>query len=289
MSTIAAPPLTDGVLLATDGDDQSASAARFAAAFSARRHVALEVIGVVEPISGFEQYLDERRQQMSVAVADLLQRSPELSDAPVAIESGLPAECIAGRARARGAALIALGIGQHEVLDRVLGIETAIGVLRRSSVPVLAASPDAAPPARTIIIATDFSPSAQRAAHLALAFAADDATVHLVHAWPWMDLGGSGAVVWRHVYRTGTQHLFDELLQSLPIPPRARVVRHLEHGEARTVVRDLAREHHADLIALGSHGRGFIDRLTLGSVAESVLRTAECSVLIAPPTEAEKE
>jgi nucleotide-binding universal stress UspA family protein len=43
------------------------------------------------------------------------------------------------------------------------------------------------------------------------------------------------------------------------------------------------------LIALGSRGRGLFDRLTLGSVAEGVLRKAQCSVLIAPPTPTEKE
>ncbi len=79
------------------------------------------------------------------------------------------------------------------------------------------------------------------------------------------------------------------MVRSLPLPPHAKVVTHLGHGEAEKVVLEVANANWADLIALGSHGRGLFDRLTLGSVAEGVLRKAQCSVLIAPPTPTEKE
>lgn len=39
----------------------------------------------------------------------------------------------------------------------------------------------------------------------------------------------------------------------------------------------------ADLIILGTHGRGALERLLLGSVAEKVLRKASCPVLTVPP------
>lgn len=289
-------PLAGGVLLASHGGPSSEAAARIASFFAARRHVPIEALAVLELVpADLRAYTpdvgldDERRRELTDAVQNLLLRASAPLEIPIVVEEGPPANRIARRAHAGGAALIALGIGQHEALDRLLGVETAIAVLRRTSAPVLAAAPLATAPLHTIIIATDFSPVAQRAARLALALAADDATVHMVHAWPWMDMGGSGAPVWRHVYQAGTQYLFDELIGELPMPPRAHIVRHLERGEASTVIRDLARQHHADLIALGSHGRGFIDRLTLGSVGEAVLRGADCSVLIAPPTEAEKE
>jgi nucleotide-binding universal stress UspA family protein len=42
-----------------------------------------------------------------------------------------------------------------------------------------------------------------------------------------------------------------------------------------------AEEHHADLIVLGSRGRGTFANLPLGSTAERVLRYAKVSVLIA--------
>jgi len=58
---------------------------------------------------------------------------------------------------------------------------------------------------------------------------------------------------------------------------------------ARTVVRvstspplaivDYAREVHSDLIIMGTHGRGAMAHLLMGSVAERVVRTAPCPVL----------
>ena len=51
-------------------------------------------------------------------------------------------------------------------------------------------------------------------------------------------------------------------------------------AETRTGILDFANEWHADLIVLGSHGRKGLQRLMLGSVAESVARGAYCSVLI---------
>ncbi len=39
----------------------------------------------------------------------------------------------------------------------------------------------------------------------------------------------------------------------------------------------------ADLIVLGTHGLGGVERLALGSVAEKVLRRAPCDVLVVPP------
>lgn len=52
-------------------------------------------------------------------------------------------------------------------------------------------------------------------------------------------------------------------------------------AEARAAILDVAAESHADLIVLGSHGRRGLKRFLLGSVAESVARHAQCSVLIA--------
>jgi nucleotide-binding universal stress UspA family protein len=51
-------------------------------------------------------------------------------------------------------------------------------------------------------------------------------------------------------------------------------------NEVRTAILDIARDWHADLIVLGSHGQKGLRRFLLGSVAEFVARHAACSVLI---------
>lgn len=49
-------------------------------------------------------------------------------------------------------------------------------------------------------------------------------------------------------------------------------------ADPRHAIVDAARKWRADLIVMGSHGRRGIDRLLIGSVAESVVRHAPCSV-----------
>jgi len=54
-------------------------------------------------------------------------------------------------------------------------------------------------------------------------------------------------------------------------------VRTIDRDPAHAIV-DSARAWGADLIVIGSHGRTGFDRLLLGSVAETVVRRAPCSV-----------
>ena len=46
-----------------------------------------------------------------------------------------------------------------------------------------------------------------------------------------------------------------------------------------SVVTAAAKQHNADLIVMGTHGRGLLARAVLGSVADGVIRHAECPVL----------
>jgi nucleotide-binding universal stress UspA family protein len=58
---------------------------------------------------------------------------------------------------------------------------------------------------------------------------------------------------------------------------------HLRDGEVVPRILELAAEIDADLVVLGTHGRGGFERFTLGSVAEKVLRRAGRPVLAVPP------
>ena len=51
-------------------------------------------------------------------------------------------------------------------------------------------------------------------------------------------------------------------------------------GPPADAILDAAAQHSAELIVVGTHGRSGFRRLTLGSVAESVVRRASCSVLV---------
>jgi nucleotide-binding universal stress UspA family protein len=55
-------------------------------------------------------------------------------------------------------------------------------------------------------------------------------------------------------------------------------------GDPAARIVELAKQEHADLIVMSSHGRTGLGRLLMGSVAECVMRHAVCPVLIVKPT-----
>lgn len=54
----------------------------------------------------------------------------------------------------------------------------------------------------------------------------------------------------------------------------------VEEGDPKSKIIDQAIQCKAELIVMGSHGRKGVDRFFMGSVAESVMRYANCSVEI---------
>lgn len=57
------------------------------------------------------------------------------------------------------------------------------------------------------------------------------------------------------------------------------VTRHVRLGQPADVVCDLAKELSADLVVIGSHGYGTVERL-LGTTASKIVHRAPCSVLV---------
>jgi nucleotide-binding universal stress UspA family protein len=54
----------------------------------------------------------------------------------------------------------------------------------------------------------------------------------------------------------------------------------VREGDAKRVVLECAKEWKADLIVVGSHGRGWAHSFLLGSVSDAIARYAKCSVEI---------
>jgi hypothetical protein len=98
---------------------------------------------------------------------------------------------------------------------------------------------------------------------------------------------------WDASYERRVGELFDRLRQALaPLAQRvgARVELEVRTGDAADELLAFADASDVDLIAVGSHGAGLVERLLVGSVATAVLRRAGCSVLACPrPPLAEEE
>ncbi|MGB9668366.1 MAG: universal stress protein [Thermosulfidibacteraceae bacterium] len=60
------------------------------------------------------------------------------------------------------------------------------------------------------------------------------------------------------------------------IAPRCLV----EIGETIDTILDVAKKENVDLIIVGSHGKSGLEKLLIGSVSESVVKRAKCSVLV---------
>ncbi|HET9014086.1 MAG TPA: universal stress protein [Thermomicrobiaceae bacterium] len=134
-----------------------------------------------------------------------------------------------------------------------------------------------------ILLATDGSASAGGAARAAAQLGrALDAELHVVHVWllapastfPYPPVG------YPEVYRDEAEAVLTREGRRIAAAGGEATQFHLRQGRAAEEVVDLAQELAADLIVIGSRGRGPIQRLILGSVAESVVHGAPCPVLV---------
>jgi nucleotide-binding universal stress UspA family protein len=137
---------------------------------------------------------------------------------------------------------------------------------------------------KNILVPTDLSPGAEAALDYACELAAKlEATVHLLHviAIPALGVPELGVAITSTVIdqviaenQTAIDALADARRNKTKI---GEVI--LRTGDARDVIDQAATELHADLIVMGTHGRRGISRALLGSVAETVVRSAPCPVL----------
>ena len=145
--------------------------------------------------------------------------------------------------------------------------------------PLLAPKPQIL---RRIAVAVDQSEQARWAvdvaARLAAAVGAELAMVHVVVDGMPFTSSAAGGCACQSAEAQGAE-ILREL--ALHVPKDVRVVKVLRYGVPGREIVNAASEWGADLIVVGTHGRGTVSRffLLLGSVADHVLRYAECPVM----------
>lgn len=277
------------VLVATDGRPES-DAALVAGRVLAEGRGPLGVLTVLPlmPIVSPEIQLpvspdleQARVDELRTRVTEQVQRVLGDKSVPVELRVGEAGSAIARAVRETDAQLVVVGIGQHRVIDRLFGDETALRLLRVSPVSVLAVAREFSHAPERVVIAMDFSAPSMRAAQAAIDMAADSATLYLAHVGP----RESAATVAGELagYPSDAAAELDRARQRLRIPTRMAVQRAVLHGEVARELLAFASSVNADLIATGSHGHGFIARMLVGSVATKILRGSTCSVLVVPP------
>ncbi len=144
-----------------------------------------------------------------------------------------------------------------------------------------------------ILVAHDFSETSEAALNYALSLATRfEAGVTVVHAYDIPSVGAPEVLVLATDWLSQISVVARESLDA--VVARARksgvsVDSELREGSAWREINEVARSRHADLIVVGSHGRKGLPRALLGSVAEKVVRTAPCPVLVVRGAPAERE
>ncbi len=67
------------------------------------------------------------------------------------------------------------------------------------------------------------------------------------------------------------------------VPPMVRLIGHIASGDPATLIVQTAADLSVDIVVIGTHGRTGVQRFVMGSVAESVVRHADCPVLVVRP------
>ncbi|MES2393896.1 MAG: universal stress protein [Acidobacteriota bacterium] len=139
-----------------------------------------------------------------------------------------------------------------------------------------------------ILVATDFSHYSCRALKEAIAIGRQfSAEILLVHAASPTAYGigvEAAPVVPPQTELEAARAQMAAFVHSEPELQECSHQEFIEFGAAGDLIRRLAREHHADLVIAGSRGSGGLERLALGSVAESILSVVPCPVIIVGPS-----
>lgn len=281
-----------GIVVGVDGSRESIAALNSAAAIARDQGCALHAVLVLQPFPTYRlnPHIDARGNDLNALRTSL--RDSELNDIIAMLEPlpnwshevvvGSPASDLARIAERRGAELIVVGRRRHGSVDRLLGGETTLQVMRMSKVPVLAVESDLERP-HSIVVAVDFSASSMTAANLAVKMATEPAELFVVLVDPPLELLPKG-FTYPDAIGTDTDSRagLARFAAAMDRHPGILVEPVVLNGAPVQALVEFAERVCADLIVAGSHGHGRLDRLLLGSVSTGLVRNAPTAVLVVP-------
>lgn len=142
---------------------------------------------------------------------------------------------------------------------------------------------------KRILCPIDFSACSDQALHtavdLAKRFGASLELLHVIqsstYVMPLMPMGGPPLDYLRDLPERMRKQL--DQLRDRVVPEHAQVSSSVREGVIHTEIIQRAKETSSDLIVIGTHGHTGITHVLLGSVAERVVRLADCAVLTVGP------
>ncbi|BBY20279.1 universal stress protein [Mycobacterium stomatepiae] len=292
---MTAPEKRNGIVVGVDGSAASNAAVVWAARDAALRNVSLTLVHMFETfVPTFPQVpmpsgvalwqLDDGRQALEQAVK--MARDVVQADRKVAITSEVkPSPAVPTLVEmSDDAEMIVVGSTGRGAVERVLLGSVSSAVVRGAKCPVAVIRPDAPTPPlgdhAPVLVGIDGSPASEAAT--AIAFGETSRRgVELValHAWsdieffelPGYDWTAVGAEAERNLAEclAGWQERFPD------VSVRRRLVR---DRPARQLIEQ---SEAAQLVVLGSHGRGSLSGVMLGSVSNAVVHSISTPVIVA--------
>ncbi|HTD56986.1 MAG TPA: universal stress protein [Silvibacterium sp.] len=140
---------------------------------------------------------------------------------------------------------------------------------------------------KTILAATDLSERATSALKIAARMAKQfRSTLHVVHAVTPEFYMADATMLSSELQKIDVERCQRELHEYTRRIPEVRATLHEETaicGAPTDVITSVVEAAGIDLLVMGSHGRGPVGKLVLGSVAEAVIRRTHCPVLVVGP------
>ena len=282
----------DALVVGVDGSDESDRALRWAAATARKRQEPLRVVHGFAPLPGFyggglpalTKAYEALVKASDELVADGIRIAREVGGPELAITAEKPTEpgpvaLIEASRRARAVVLGCSGTGGFEGM--LVG-STTVEVAAHAHCPVVVVRGRAEPDG-PVVVGLDGSATSDRA----LATAFDEASwrqtgLVAVHAWADADAGLPAR--WSEIERDEQRLLAEQLAGWQEKYPDVRIERVLVRDRPRHQL--LSWSTRAQLVVVGSRGRGGFSGLLLGSTSQALIHHAQCPVMVVRADEA---
>ena len=298
-------PITRGVVVAVDGSPSSTAAVEWAARDADLHNVPLKVVHVIAPLTyvaeGWSAFpaevYSQAQEKEAVRILELAHKVAVESAAPdrgsQVTSEVLHEPIVPGLVDlSKTAGLVVVGCrGEGGVAGALLG-SVSSGLVHHAHCPVAVIhneEPTPQPSQAPIVVGVDGSPTSELATEIAF----DEASrrgVELVALHAWTDMGplefpriNWAPIEWRN-YKEQEEEVLSERLSGHRDRYPDVAVRKVVVSD-RPAQRLLEQAEHAQLVVVGSHGRGGFAGMLLGSVARAVVHAARVPVIVARNTD----
>ncbi|UBU18250.1 universal stress protein [Nonomuraea gerenzanensis] len=254
------------IVAGVDGSIPSRAAVDWAAADALRMHEPLLLVHALDrspyQISKFpdaghsDSVLRAGQRALNEAVALVHERQPSVEVTTQVVE-GTPAPVLCDQGRT--AAELVIGSRGHGALTGVLLGSVSTHVAGQAACPVVVVRGDRRPRHGQVVVGVDDSPASRPA---------------LAYAFAQASLRGSGLLA-VHDRQRGVIELLETCKKEYP---QVTVIEQLGGAHPAETLAEMSER--ADLLVVGSHGRGAVGSALAGSVSRDVLHRARCAVAV---------